>query len=112
MRIVAPGGDGEACLDARKVDAFIANVPYGRVVGVERDADAQGRLALDALAPLLSWLRPQATAHAYFSGVPLAPLLERLGYAHVHEVCVDDTGRRYLCVAVGSAQDAHAAVWL
>ncbi len=83
-----------------RIDAFVSNLPYGRVVGVVDDGDADApRLALRSLAPLLAWLRPQASVHAYFSGVPLADTLRSLGFADVAEMCVDDSGRRYLCLA-------------
>jgi 23S rRNA G2445 N2-methylase RlmL len=83
-----------------RVDAFVSNLPYGRVVGVVDDGDADApRLALRSLQPLLAWLRPQASVHAYFSGVPLADTLRSLGFADVAEMCVDDSGRRFLCLA-------------
>jgi hypothetical protein len=101
-------GDADASSSsAAVVDAFVSNLPYGRVVGVARDAfgdaAAEGHLATAALAPLLAWLRPQARRHAYFSGVPLAPMLTRLGFGNVREVCVDEGGRRFLCLATRGA---------
>lgn len=76
----------------RRIDAFVSNLPYGRMVGV-------GDQGLEALAPLLSGLRLQASRHAFFSGTRLAPLLRSLGYADVDEVCVDARGRRFLALA-------------
>ncbi len=76
----------------RRIDAFVSNLPYGRMVGV-------GDQGLEELAPLLSWLRSQASRHAFFSGTRLAPLLRSLGYADVDEVCVDARGRRFLALA-------------
>jgi hypothetical protein len=104
----ADSGDDDAS-SSGVVDAFVSNLPYGRVVGVARDAHgdaaAEAHLATAALAPLLTWLRLQARRHAYFSGVPIAPLLRQLGFGNVIEVCVDESGRRFLALAT---RGAHA----
>jgi tRNA G10 N-methylase Trm11 len=83
----------------RRIDAIVSNLPYGRMVGVAAAEAPAGDRGLEALAPLLSWLRLQATRHAFFSGTRLAPLLRSLGYAEVDEVCVDLRGRRFLALA-------------
>lgn len=83
----------------RKLDAIVSNLPYGRMVGVAAATSPLGDRGLEALAPLLAWLRPQAERHAYFSGTRLAPMLRSLGFHDVDEVCVDVHGRRFLALA-------------
>ena len=85
----------------RKIDALVSNLPYGRMVGVAAADVPTDDHGLEALAPLLSWLRSQATRHAFFSGTRLAPLLRSLGFTDVDEVCVDARGRRFLVLASG-----------
>ena len=83
----------------RQIDAIVSNLPYGRMVGVAAADAPSGDRGLEALAPLLSWLRLQAARHAFFSATRLAPLLRSLGYSDVDEVCVDARGRRFLALA-------------
>ena len=93
------GDDEPTGAPRRKVDAIVSNLPHGRMVGVAAPGVPIGDRGLESLEPLLAWLRSQAVRHAFFSGTRLAPLLRKLGYEEVDEVCVDERGRRFLALA-------------
>ena len=103
LRVIADTDAELADAPRRKIDAMVSNLPYGRMVGVAASDVPAGDRGLEALAPLLSWLRCQADRHAFFSGTRLAPLLRALGYEDVDEVCVDERGRRFLALASGGS---------
>lgn len=85
---------------AAPADALVCNLPFGRVVSV-------GGAGGGDVGDLLARLRPRASAHAFFSGAPIGPLLRDRGYDRVRELSVDATGRRWLslCGAAGRAEE-------